>query len=414
MWPAWEWLRHPERRWLFVSNSLDNVRKEAGFRRQIIQSPIYRSMGPPFTLQTSGRRIMNLRNSLNGSFRALSTGTAILGDHADRVVIDDPHATQAISAEELRQVCAWHDETLSTRVRDGAAKVLVMQRLAEGDLSEHLQARGVDAHICLPATYCRDRDPGPSCIGWRDWRTRDGELLYPERFGAEWLIEKKRDLGRVAYSAQIEMNPIAGEGNLFSREWWRTHDALPPGVVAWLGTADLASATDGDADRTVCQIWALGADGSAYLAEQIAGRWEQPEKLALAEALAHRWPMCRRWLVEERGEGFSFISHLRLRLKGWNVAAWKSQEHKESRIRGISPLVEAGLVSLPAGAQAAMIIEEAAKFPRGAHDDMIDAMAIALREWTPRLMRGPTRPATPSAPSPALPPPGPPRARLRF
>jgi predicted phage terminase large subunit-like protein len=415
MWPAWEWLHFPARRWFFVSNRLENARKESGFRRQIIQSPLYQALSPSFKLQLSGRRVMWLRNDQNGSFRALSTGTTILSDHADTHVVDDPHDTLDLSHESLAAVREWDGAVLSTRVRDDSASVLIMQPLAEGDLADHRVKRGVDAHICLPALYSRDTDPGPTPLGWRDWRTRDGELLYPERFGDEWIERKRADLGRVAFSAQILMQRIAGEGNLFQRDWWLQHDALPGAIVAWQATVDLASATGETADLSVFQVWALGADGVAYLCEQVAGRWEQPEKLARAEALARRWPLCRQWRVEQRGEGFSFIDHLRLRLKGWAVIPWKSQEHKESRIRGCSPLVEARLVSLPTGAPGTpMLIEEAAKFPRGAHDDQIDAMAIALSQWLPRMMRGPTQPraAIPQA-SPSTRPPPPVRtARL--
>lgn len=408
MWGPWEWLHYPERRWFFVSNSLDNVRKDADFRRQILQSPIYQALVPGFRLRVGARRVMMLRNDRNGSFRALSTGSVIIGDHADCIVMDDPHDSQALSADELAAVCDWHDSVLSTRVRDDAARVLNMQRLAEGDLSDHLVTRGVDAHVCLPALYSKASDPGPSPIWPGDWRATAGELLYPQRCGEAWLAERRLNLGTVGFSAQCLMNPIAGEGNLFVREWWQTHHRLPDGIRAWIAAVDIASAKTADADATVMQVWALGLDNVAYLAEQVSGRWGMPEKLRQAKALSERWPLCRRWMVEQRGEGFAFIDLAKIEMRGCSIGPIMRgvQEPKESRIRGISPHVEAKQVSLPAGAAYTPgIIEEAAKFPRGAHDDQIDCMAYAIREWSAVLQRGASPRPAPVArpPSPARP-----------
>ena len=50
-WPAWEWLRMPETRWLFVSYSESLATDHSVNRRQLLQSPWYRdSWGDRFQL----------------------------------------------------------------------------------------------------------------------------------------------------------------------------------------------------------------------------------------------------------------------------------------------------------------------------------------------------------------------------
>jgi len=388
LWGPWGWLHYPHRRWVFVGNSLDNVKKDSEFRRQILESAEYAALLPPWVARKGMRRILKFQNNKNGSFRALSTGSRVTGDHFDTVVMDDPHDARAVSGPELLEVVNWKRSVLSTRVRDDACWLTNMQRLGEGDMAEHM-APTADAHICLPSQYDPKCDPGVTPLGWRDWRTVEGQELYPERLGDAWRSEKRRDLGKVAYSAQIQMNPIAGEGNLFDRGWWGEHTELPSTVVSWLACVDVASSTDETADQTAMQVWALGGDGVAYLAEARAGRWDMPEKLRQAGDMLRGWPLCRRMLVERRGDGFGFIDMGRSRLRGIRLIPVKSQEPKESRIRGVSPHVEGGQVSLSVGAPStAAIIEEAARFPRGKHDDQIDCMAYVLREWSAKLQRG--------------------------
>ena len=407
MWPTWEWLHSPAKRWFFVTNSLANASKEATFRRQLVTSDEYRALRPGFELAKAGKRVMLLRNSENGSFRALSTGSRVTGDHGDRLVTDDIHDAASVAQVELAADCAWADGALSTRTRDGHAQVDVLQRLAEGDYAAHRLRQGVDAHICLPALYDAATDPGPTPLGWSDWRTRAGENLYPERLTAEWLADRRTKLGKVGFAAQVLQSPIAGEGNLFDRGWWLRHDQEPREVAQWLGAVDTAAATHDDADRTCLQVWALGRDGVAYLCECVSGRWEMPETLRQLGALAQRWPLCRRWLVERRGNGFALIDLARVDLPRLSIIPWKSQEPKESRISGVSPHVEGARVSVCRGGEGDALIEEAARFPRATHDDRIDTAAIILREWTSSLMARPSPPPQPrpmpSRTSPARP-----------
>ena len=74
---------------------------------------------------------------------------------------------------------------MSTRVNDPrtSAKVVVMQRCHQQDLSGHLLAQGGWEHLCLPAEYEDPRAPLRSASSTR--AEKPGELLWPERFGRD-------------------------------------------------------------------------------------------------------------------------------------------------------------------------------------------------------------------------------------
>lgn len=389
-WPCWDWLQHPEYRWIFATNSLENARKEATYRRSIITSDIYADMDPPFALQKAGKRVQVLRNAVHGEFRATSTGTSITGAHFDYQVIDDPNDAQRIAPEELEAVNTWYDEVLSTRCRDNAATVLIQQRLAAGDLVGHMLDLGVDASIVLPALYDEDVAAQTSTpLDWHDPRTQRGELLWPDRQDEEFLLHRRHILGSLAFSAQYQQRPQLAGGAMFRAAWWHRHDAggMPERAGQWLITVDTASSLRDSADLTVVQCWILTEDGMAWLMEQQSGHWEINEQARRVRVMCAKYPLAKKVAIEERNGGFGLCAVLRDDLMRIHrvLWRWKSQVPKVDRISAMAPSAENGQISIPLDAEGDAFINQASEFPAGRHDDMIDAAAIAIDIWRRRL-----------------------------
>lgn len=395
-WPCWEWLFFPERRWLFATNSLENARKDATYRRAILLSEIYKDLEPQCVLARSGKRVQVIRNELQGEMRAISTGSSITGAHFDCQCIDDPNDAQRCSPEELAGVAQWYDEVLSTRVRDNAATVIIQQRLATHDLAGHLLDLGVDAEIVLPAAYVPSAARKPTPLGWVDPRTKPGQLLWPERFDGEYLRRRRKILGPLAFSAQYQQQPRLEGGAVYQAKWWRRHnpeDVDPCGAgLQWLMVADTAMSLRDSADLTVLQVWALDAQARAWMVEQRSGHWEVVEQVARVKALFARYPLCRRVAIEEQNGGWALCSALKPELErvGRSVWRWKSQTPKVARIESVASLVEGGMVSVVTGQEGDDLINQASEFPQGRHDDMIDAAAMALSIWQMRIAHGST------------------------
>jgi hypothetical protein len=93
-----------------------------------------------------------------------------------------------------------------------------------------------------------------------------------------------------------------------------------------------------------------------------------------------RWPECTARLVEDKANGTAVINTLKSKIPG--IVPISPTESKYSRASAVAPMIEAGNVFLPA-ADIAMfdvdeLVEEAAAFPNGAHDDQVDATSQAL------------------------------------
>ena len=180
-WPCWEWIDHPERRWLFASYAAALSIRDSLKCRRLIESSWYQAnWGERFRLTSDQNTKGRFENDKSGYRLATSVAGAATGEGGDRIVVDDPHNVNEAESDTVRHsVLDWWDLVMTTRLNDPktGARVIVMQRVHDDDLSGHVLAQGGYEHLCLPAEY----EEGHSIItsiGWSDPRTVAGELLW--------------------------------------------------------------------------------------------------------------------------------------------------------------------------------------------------------------------------------------------
>jgi hypothetical protein len=236
-WPSWEWMRWPERRWLYSNYAASLSIRDSIKCRRLIESPWYQARWGD-------------DNDPSGYRLATSVGGAVTGEGGDRIICDDPHNVQEAESDSVRKSTVdWFGVVMSNRVNDPktAARVVVMQRCHQQDLSGHLLEQGGWDHLCLPAEY-----EGPTrgtSIGLVDTRENHGELLWPDHFGPQEIDSLKRSLGSYAAAGQLQQRPSPLEGGLLKRAWWRfwqPHGANLPPVKVRLsdGTQQLIAAVE--------------------------------------------------------------------------------------------------------------------------------------------------------------------------
>jgi predicted phage terminase large subunit-like protein len=407
LWPAWEWIRFPERRWLYSSYGAQLSIRDSIKCRRLIESPWYQARwGDRFALTSDQNTKGRFDNNRSGYRLATSVGGAATGEGGDRIVCDDPHNVQEAESDSVRKSTVdWFDVVMSTRVNDPktSARVVVMQRCHQQDLSGHLLEQGGWEHLCLPAEYESSRRA--TSIGFVDPRQNHGELLWPERFGPVEMESLKRSLGSYATAGQLQQRPSPAEGGLLKRHWWRYWQPrganLPPVVVRLadgsqqsIAAVDLPYRVDEQIQSWDCafkdletssyvvgQLW--GRVGSAYLlGDQIRARMDCPTTVKAVRELSRRYPGCLAKLIEDKANGSAVIQMLQHELPG--LLPVTPQGGKVARAAAVSPLIEAGNVYLPHPQHAPWVndfVEECAAFPNGAHNDQVDAMTQALLRW---------------------------------
>jgi phage terminase large subunit-like protein len=303
-WPCWEWVTHPERRWLFASYAQSLSTRDSLKCRRLIQHPWYQERwGHVYQLAGDQNAKMRFENDRTGYRIATSVGGIGTGEGGDRVVVDDPHNTTEAESDAIRAATLdWWDVAMSTRGNDPktVARVIVMQRVHENDLTGHVlekAARGGQQydHLVLPARY----EPRAQVCGAdlvHDPRSEPEGLLWPERFADEELRALEVDLGEDA-PGQLQQRPTKAGGAIFKREWWADgrnrydpdDSSLAAQVIGrWL-SYDTAMKDKDTSDFTARVVVELLADYRLLVRDIHLERLQFPDLVGLIEADATRW-----------------------------------------------------------------------------------------------------------------------------
>lgn len=394
-WPCWEWTEDPYVRWLFSSYSDRLATRDSLKCRRLIQSPWYQERwGDAFKLTGDQNEKTRFENNKAGYRLATGVGGAATGEGGDRLIVDDPIKAKDANSQAARDSAnTWWDETMSTRGNDPktVAKVIIMQRLHEDDLTGHVLTKMREGgehyeHLCLPAEY--EPRVYVSGIGWSDPRTEDGALLWPARFGADELERLKRSLGSYGASGQLQQQPVPRGGGMIKRAWWKFYKVAPAHFDQIVDSWDMTFKDTTASDFVSGQKWGrVGAD--VYLLARIHDRMNFPTAQQAVKNLAAIPPQAPAKLVEDKANGSAIIASLRSIVAG--LIPVEPQGGKQARAAAVSPFIEAGNAYLPDPEIAPWIeefIAECAAFPLALYDDDVDAMSQALARL---LLNGPRK-----------------------
>lgn len=337
-----------------------------------------------------------------GGVVSVGVGGALTSRPVDLMLIDDPikDAKQADSETYRDAVWEWWTKTASTRLSPGAPVVLILTRWHEDDLAGRLLA-AEDGHrwkvLRIPAEADHDPNKGETDPLGRE----PGEFLQSARGRTDdqWRAIRVQ-AGARGWQALYQGRPSAAAGEIFKRENWRYYEnplwvtktsgaRILAGFDELLISWDMAFKDLESSDYVVGSVW-MRHGAEAFLVDQVRGRWDFPETLRQVIALAAKWPQALLKLVEDKANGTAVIAALRRTVPGI-LAEDPGQNGKTARAAAISPLQEARQVWLPNPlieydpdtgeapyAWVDAFVEECAAFPRGAHDDQVDAMSQAL------------------------------------
>src|ERR1051325_1017185 len=103
-WPAWEWLRWPERRWLFSSYAATLSIRDSVKCRRLIESPWYQAgRADRFALTSDQNTKGRFDNNRSGYRLSTSVGGAATGEGGDRIVCDDPNNVNEVESDSVRK-----------------------------------------------------------------------------------------------------------------------------------------------------------------------------------------------------------------------------------------------------------------------------------------------------------------------
>lgn len=381
--PVWRWINRPAWRGMFASGNERVSTRDSIKRRFLIEDSAYRqTFGPSWTLAADANLKTRYENSARGFHQALSTGQRVTGDRADGLFIDDPQDAGNIhSALEREAVERWYFEAFANRLNDmqTGTRCLIMQRLHSLDLAGLILEREPDAWEVLTIPQQWDETlRRTTSLGWTDPRTTDGELAFPQRYPLHVVEAERVRLGRSAFASQHQQRPFDAAGEIFRADAiqrWPEGAALPS-FTRQILSLDTAFSTKTTADYSV--ILEVGEfDRGYFVLSCLRQRLEYPQLKAAAVQLASAGGISA-VIVEDKASGQSLVQDLR-QTTSLPVLPIRVDTDKVSRAHVCVPTVEAGRVFVPAGAPwVSEFLDELTAFPKGAHDDCVDAFTQAV------------------------------------
>lgn len=326
------------------------------------------------------------------------TATGIGGNY---IIADDiMNPQEAHSDTERENANEWFRSTLQSRLNDRLTGVIIiiMQRLHAFDTTgmvlstnEQLPPDLQWHHLCLPAI---NTSPEPTTYHYYDqsYTWEPNQLLHPERLPQSELDRLRIDMGTYAFTGQYLQDPAPQGGGIVRLDWYPRFDQLPPTdsinrvVQSW----DTSFKDTATADYSVGQTW-LDTDLGYYLVHTTR------EKLEYSDLRAHilnyfnnhrtrfpHLPQPHAILIEDKASGQSLIQDLRSSFPNLPVIPTTPTKDKALRFAEVSPLIERGSVFLPTPTPQNQhwvnpVELEILQFPKGAHDDTVDAQSQALR-----------------------------------
>ena len=338
-----------------------------------------------------------------GSVKSVGIFSGLTGRPVDMLFIDDPVKSEdeANSETYRKRVLSFWQSVGLTRLAPGAPVIIIATRWHEDDLIGTL-AKGPDRDrwrvINIPAQADHDPEKGETDPLGRE----PGEYLQSARDTEEaqrdWEATKI-GVGPRVWNALYQGRPSPAEGGIFKRAKWGRYDTplwVEEGgacrvtgesdeiIMSW----DMTFKASKSSDFVVGQVW-LKRGPNVYLLDQVRRRMTFTETVDAFLALVAKWPQASAKLIEAKANGDAVLDVLKAKVPG--LIPVTPKESKEARASAVSPFQEAGNVFLPSAELAPWVeslIEEAAAFPNGAHDDQVDGLTQALHRLLVRSGQG--------------------------
>lgn len=375
---------------------------------------------------------------LAAGLNATITGYGVTADGV--LLLDDPYKNwaEAHSVSRRKHVAEQVRGTLRNRLDDeDAGMAIIHHRMHHQDLTAELKAAAEDETgeawevVALPAI-----------AGAGDLLGREpGETLDPVAFPIDKVRRRAKALGSYLAAALEQQAPSPEEGDEIKRAWFDLVDAgqQPPAYDQHLTSWDLKLKDKESGDYVVGQVW--GRTGADYwLRDQLRGQYDHATTANAIALLSVRHPEVTAHVVEAAGSADEVVPQLRKPRPGYVVDAEmagrlgmteaEAAAVQALRRRGmgglifhpvtegakpvrartfITPAAEAGNVHVLVAHWTPHWLDEMAAFPRGDHDDQVDAASQALQRMgvgsasLSPARRAPNQPAVaqpPQAPQP--------------
>ncbi len=373
----------PDRQFIHVSYgdalACDNSLLARNAYREASLSDLGHAIGIPALADQESVKVWS--NTAGGRFIATGIGGSITGKGCHFMAIDDPHKNQEEANSEILRSKFWRywNSTLLTRVRSGGSILVILTRWHEDDFAGRLLNQGGWDLLRIPLYADTKDDPLERSIG------QSLAIGEDPIFSEDDYKRKKSELDEVTFLSLYQQSPTAPGGNLFKQEDFQTF--VKQGDKYLLSSGELM-----EAEKVPLKIFVdsayKDAQDSDYFVALVAGITankilvidvvrKKVEGAYVSEEVRkvyNRYPVSSIY-IEDKGSGTSSIQILKG--AGLPVMELKAKGSKITRSETIRIRYKNKQVFHLDADWRRDFESELVQFPRGAHDDQVDAISYA-------------------------------------
>lgn len=359
--------------------------------RNLVGSPEYQRIFPKTTLAQDSKARGEWETAEGATYLACGVGGSITGRRCDLGLIDDPVKGRKEADSELikNNTWQWYLSDFLSRLKPGAAQVIIQTRWTEDDLSGRIlpstwdgesgDFEGFDGQIWRVICLQAEAEEGKNDPLGR----KPGEWLWPEWFTTEYWVETKaaqtkEDMRN--WSALYQQRPSPDDGDYFRREWFRWYRSVPAHLNYFITHDD--GVTD-DGDPTEIGVFGIDPAENVYAIDWWSGQETADIWVDQIIDLIDKYKPIS--VVGETGPIRASVEpFLRKRMDQRKIYArleWlPTIGDKAARARGFQALAASGKVYLPEGKDwSSSLLSQLVRFPAGARDDKVDTCGLMGR-----------------------------------
>lgn len=330
------------------------------------------------------------RRSKEGSIACSGVDKSITGSHYDFIICDDlVGETNHVTSDQLEKTIRNFSLISESILKKNGILLVIGTRWDDRDVYGSILE--TNAHtkewdiIIRPAVSTRDN---PEIVEWPPKDT--SRFFFPSRLDEKTLLRKQENFkDDQLFFSQYLLDPAPKGSSVFNREWIRFYNNLPQEKLNFFITGDPSTATK-HGDFSALMVVAVDTYSRWHIVELIRDKLDPSQFIETLFDLNERFKPLSvgiesvsfqitllHFIEKEQISRKQFIPIVQLKTS--------TQVSKEQRIRALIPYFKQGQIFLPNPPTPAIerLVQELVRFPKGAHDDCIDALAYIPQLVTP-------------------------------
>ena len=391
----WEIIKNPNIRILIASENLGNAIKYLGYIKGQFESNIkLKEIFGDYVSKTgwTEESILVSKRTLNLREPTVSTAGVEMtrvGMHYDLIIVDDPMShNNTQTKESIAKVIDWYRGLLSILEPTGRL-IVIGTRWHDADLYGHI--------IEEEEEIANANGQGEFDTMVRKAIQDDGTLFFPDILNKEFLDSQMRTQTPYFFSMQYQNDPIPQDTAVFKKDYlvYYDSDSIKGKNLNVFMAIDPAISEVETADYSAIVVVGVDEFNQLYILDVDRGHWKPSElisKIFQYDETYNPKEIALETVAFQKSLQYSLQDEMKKRGYFLPIRELRPgpDKSKEIRIQSLEPRYRNKAVLHPKSSFRPKIVyleDELLRFPRGKHDDLIDALTMNLEIISPASKR---------------------------